>query len=58
MHFSDILVLCGAYFVRHQGTALDFMKQRENGPIPPGYRLWELTEEAGVSWYVIRQVRE
>jgi SWI/SNF-related matrix-associated actin-dependent regulator of chromatin subfamily A3 len=37
---------------RHQKTALSFMMQRENGPIPKEYRLWNPAEENGVQWYV------
>lgn len=28
------------------------MTQREDGPIPEKYRLWELSEFEGVQWYV------
>jgi hypothetical protein len=37
----------------HQKTALDFMSQRENGPIPEEYQLWKPHEREGQSWYVI-----
>lgn len=30
---------------RHQKTALDFMTQRENGPISESYRLWRMEEK-------------
>jgi SWI/SNF-related matrix-associated actin-dependent regulator of chromatin subfamily A3 len=39
-----------ANLCRHQKTALDFMTQRENGPIPEAYRLWQATELDGHSW--------
>lgn len=42
-----------AYLFRHQKNALDFMTQRENGPIPEEYRLWNLIEKDGVPWYVV-----
>ncbi|CAN9391873.1 unnamed protein product [Alternaria alternata] len=32
----------------HQKTALAFMMQREDGPIPEKYALWEAIEEEGV----------
>ncbi|CAN9434088.1 unnamed protein product [Alternaria alternata] len=35
----------------HQKTALAFMMQRENGPIPEKYALWKATEEEGVQCY-------
>lgn len=28
-------------FYRHQKEALDFMTQRETGPIPPEFSLWQ-----------------
>jgi hypothetical protein len=37
---------------RHQKTALAFMMQREDGPIPEKYALWKATEEEGVQWSV------
>jgi hypothetical protein len=36
----------------HQEKALDFMIQRENGPIPHMYRLWKPHEREGLPWYV------
>ncbi|RYN15849.1 hypothetical protein AA0115_g12742 [Alternaria tenuissima] len=36
----------------HQKTALAFMMQREDGPIPEKYALWKATEEEGVQWSV------
>lgn len=40
-----------AYY-RHQEEALDFMLQRENGPIPPVFSLWKpLDGEEG--WCVV-----
>jgi hypothetical protein len=36
----------------HQEKALDFMIQRENGPIPDMYRLWKPHEREGLPWYV------
>nr|BAI44790.1 similar to helicase [Alternaria alternata] len=35
----------------HQKTALAFMTQREDGPIPEKYALWKATEEEGVRYY-------
>lgn len=35
----------------HQEEALDFMLQRENGPIPDEYQLWEETKEKDQTWY-------
>jgi SWI/SNF-related matrix-associated actin-dependent regulator of chromatin subfamily A3 len=35
----------------HQKTALAFMMQRENGPIPDEYKLWRSTEIEGVICY-------
>lgn len=35
---------------RHQKTALDFMIQRENGPIQDEYRLWKVVELDGQQW--------
>jgi SWI/SNF-related matrix-associated actin-dependent regulator of chromatin subfamily A3 len=35
----------------HQKTALAFMLQRENGPIPETYRLWKPTEIEGITCY-------
>ncbi|KAF1946973.1 hypothetical protein EJ02DRAFT_334582 [Clathrospora elynae] len=35
----------------HQKTALEFMMQRENGPIPDEYKLWTPIEMDGVPWY-------
>ncbi|CAN9340292.1 unnamed protein product [Alternaria alternata] len=35
----------------HQKTALAFMMQREDGPIPEKYALWEAIEEEGVQCY-------
>ncbi|KAL1650612.1 hypothetical protein SLS61_005861 [Didymella pomorum] len=35
----------------HQKTALDFMSQRENGPIPEEYQLWKPHEREGQSCY-------
>ncbi|OAG19999.1 hypothetical protein CC77DRAFT_937415 [Alternaria alternata] len=35
----------------HQKTALAFMMQREDGPIPEKYALWKATEEEGVQCY-------
>lgn len=37
--------------LRHQKTALSFMIQREDGPIPEEYTLWKTREEDGVHWY-------
>jgi hypothetical protein len=37
----------------HQKTALDFMIQRENGPIPDAYRLWQPDEADGQPWYAM-----
>lgn len=34
----------------HQEQALDFMNQRENGPIPDDFRLWKSHDVEGVSW--------
>ena len=34
----------------HQQEALDFMTQREAGPIPQVYRLWKSTTENGQDW--------
>ena len=36
---------------RHQKKGLDFMLQRENGPIPDDYRLWKSAEIDGLPWY-------
>ena len=38
---------------RHQKTALDFMTERENGPISDAYRLWTPTEVDGQHWCFI-----
>ncbi|CAO2649604.1 Nn.00g069890.m01.CDS01 [Neocucurbitaria sp. VM-36] len=35
----------------YQKEALEFMTQRESGPIPESYRLWKPTEKDGVSCY-------
>jgi SWI/SNF-related matrix-associated actin-dependent regulator of chromatin subfamily A3 len=35
----------------HQKTALTFMMQRENGPIPDEYKLWRYTETEGIICY-------
>jgi hypothetical protein len=35
---------------RHQEEALDFMLQRENGPIPPEFRLWKAMEGENEGW--------
>jgi SWI/SNF-related matrix-associated actin-dependent regulator of chromatin subfamily A3 len=35
----------------HQKTALAFMMQRENGPIPDEYKLWRCTELEGMTCY-------
>jgi SWI/SNF-related matrix-associated actin-dependent regulator of chromatin subfamily A3 len=35
----------------HQKTALAFMTQRENGPIPDEYKLWKPTETEGMICY-------
>jgi hypothetical protein len=32
---------------RHQQEALDFMTQRETGPVLPEFRLWQSTESDG-----------
>lgn len=37
---------------RHQMRALDFMTQRENGPIHSDYLLWKPEEKEGLIWYV------
>ncbi|KAG0649190.1 ATP-dependent helicase GTA, partial [Hyphodiscus hymeniophilus] len=36
----------------HQEEALDFMLQRENGPIPPEFRLWKAMEGENEGWYL------
>jgi len=33
------------------------MTQREDGPIPEKYKLWEQREFEGVQWYVPRYLR-
>lgn len=40
-----------AYAYSHQRTALEFLSQRENGPIPETYQLWKAVEREGQSWY-------
>ncbi|KAK5057582.1 hypothetical protein LTR84_011582 [Exophiala bonariae] len=35
----------------HQGKALDFMMQRETGPIPDGFELWETVIQDSETWY-------
>jgi SWI/SNF-related matrix-associated actin-dependent regulator of chromatin subfamily A3 len=35
----------------HQKTALAFMTQRENGPIPDEYKLWRGNETEGITCY-------
>lgn len=35
----------------HQAKALDFMIQRENGPIPEQFELWESVVQNGQTWY-------
>ncbi|OCL04222.1 hypothetical protein AOQ84DRAFT_346502 [Glonium stellatum] len=35
----------------HQQEALDFMTQRETGPIPPEFCLWKPFESDGQQWY-------
>ncbi|RAR10299.1 dna repair and recombination protein rad5c [Stemphylium lycopersici] len=37
--------------LQHQKTALAFMTQREDGPIPEKYKLWEPSEFEGVQCY-------
>ena len=36
---------------RHQREALDFMTQRESGPIPEEFRLWKVSVESGQQRY-------
>jgi SWI/SNF-related matrix-associated actin-dependent regulator of chromatin subfamily A3 len=36
----------------HQKTALEFMIQRENGPIQDAYRLWQPADVDGQPWCV------
>ncbi|PMD49328.1 uncharacterized protein K444DRAFT_622885 [Hyaloscypha bicolor E] len=36
----------------HQEEALYFMLQRENGPIPPDFRLWKAMEGEHEGWYL------
>ncbi|KEF62318.1 uncharacterized protein A1O9_00290 [Exophiala aquamarina CBS 119918] len=35
----------------HQEKALDFMIQRESGPIPEGFKLWEPASQDSETWY-------
>lgn len=35
----------------HQGKALDFMMQREIGPVPDGFELWEAVTQESETWY-------
>jgi hypothetical protein len=42
-----------AHECSHQKTALEFMTQRENGPIPERYQLWKPIEREGQLWYDI-----
>jgi SWI/SNF-related matrix-associated actin-dependent regulator of chromatin subfamily A3 len=37
---------------RHQKEALDFMAQREIGPVPSEYSLWSASENQAQTWYV------
>jgi SWI/SNF-related matrix-associated actin-dependent regulator of chromatin subfamily A3 len=34
----------------HQKEALDFMLQREDGPVPPEFRLWKAVEGDSEGW--------
>lgn len=38
--------------LRHQREALDFMAQRELGPVPPAYSLWResIDDSSGLKW--------
>jgi SWI/SNF-related matrix-associated actin-dependent regulator of chromatin subfamily A3 len=42
----------GSRLFFHQQKALQYMLERENGPIPDTYSLWKTHQEHGVAWYV------
>jgi len=40
-------------WISHQKEALEFMLQREQGPIPEAYQLWKPYDIEGQPWYVL-----
>jgi SWI/SNF-related matrix-associated actin-dependent regulator of chromatin subfamily A3 len=41
--------------LRHQEEGLDFMMQRESGPVPPEFSLWQPIELAGKPWWACKR---